>query len=280
MPSLLLLRRQPARRVPPTNGHSQQLRARILHRSGLIRTTRRRDIVVRKRIAETVQVGRVHDARVVVRDRVLVVLARSGAGLDGVDEQGGAVERGAEAGDEGAEFDVGADDKGPRGAAEDVGRGGLGEGQAGAEVEEGGGRVDGAGDGAPGRLGVDGELSRCVLGPDLVDVGLEVAVEQGGVEEDAVVGAQGAQVASSGGLGHDERGPAGAVGGGLRGQALANGVEAVGRHAGDVLGCVGGVGQGQGDGEADKVDVGDVDEELGGVEGELAEIPGQVHVWV
>lgn len=69
-----------------------------------------------------------HDARVVVRDGVLVVLGRGGGGLDGVDEEGGAVEGGAEAGDEGAEFDVRAHGEGARGAAEDVGGGGLGEG--------------------------------------------------------------------------------------------------------------------------------------------------------
>ncbi len=66
----------------------------------------------------------------------------------------------------------------------------------------------------------------------------------------------------------------------MGGQGLADGVEAVGGHAGDMLGCVGGVGQREGNGEADKVDVGDVDEELGGAEGELAEVPGQVYVWV
>ena len=132
-----------------------------------------------------------------IGDGVPIVLARGGGGRDGVDEEGGAVERGAEAGDEGAEFDVPADDgEGAGGAAEDVGGGGLGEGEAGAEVEEGGGGVDVAADGAPGGLGVDGELLGGVLGPDLVDVGLVVVVEEGGVEGDAVVGAQGAEVAA------------------------------------------------------------------------------------
>lgn len=130
-----------------------------------------------------------HDASVVVRDRILVILARRRGGLHGVNEKGGAVEGGAEAGDEGAEFDVGADGEGAGGAGEDVGGGGLGEGEAVAEVEEGGGGVDFAWDGAPGGLGVDGELLRCVLRPDLVDVVLVVVFEEGGVEGDAVVGA-------------------------------------------------------------------------------------------
>ena len=98
-----------------------------------------------------------HDPCVVVRDGILIVLARVRGRLDGVDEQSGAVEGGAEAGDEGAEFDVAADGEGARGAAEDVGGGGLGEGEGGAEGEEGGGWVYAAGDGAPGCLGVDGE---------------------------------------------------------------------------------------------------------------------------
>ena len=78
-----------------------------------------------------------------IRDGVPIILARRRGGRDGVDEEGGAVERGAEAGDEGAEFDVRADDgEGAGGAAEDVGGGGLGKGEAEAEVEEGGGGVD------------------------------------------------------------------------------------------------------------------------------------------
>ena len=66
----------------------------------------------------------------------------------------------------------------------------------------------------------------------------------------------------------------------MSGQALADGIEAVGCHACDVLRCVGSVGQGEGDGKGDEVDVGDVDEELSGIEGELAETPGLVDVWV
>ena len=132
-----------------------------------------------------------------IRDCVSIILARRRSGRDGVNEEGGAIERGAEAGDEGAEFDVRArDGEGAGGAAEDVGGGGLGEGEVGAEIQEGGGRVDVAWDGAPGGLGVDGELLGGVLGPDLVDVGLVVVCEKGGVEGDAVVGAQGAEVAA------------------------------------------------------------------------------------
>lgn len=221
-----------------------------------------------------------HDARVVVRDRIAVVEARGGGGLDGVDEEGGAVEGGGEAGGEVAEFDVGGGGKGPRGAAEDVGGGGRGEGEAVAEGEEGRGRGDLARDGAPGCLGVDGEGLGRVAGPDLGDVGLVVGFEEGGGEDDAVVGAEGAQVAAARRVGHDERGPACAVGGGLGGQGLAYGVEAGGGHAGDVLRRVGGVGEGEGNGEADEVDVGNVDEELGGVEGEFAKVPGQVDVGI
>lgn len=69
-----------------------------------------------------------HNPRIVVRDRILVVLAGRRSRLDGVDQQSGAIEGGAEAGDQGAQFDVGTDDEGTCGAAEDVGGGGLGEG--------------------------------------------------------------------------------------------------------------------------------------------------------
>ena len=46
-----------------------------------------------------------------------------------------------------------------------------------------------AGYSAPGGLSVDGELLGRVLGPDLVDIVLVVAVEERGVQSDAVVGA-------------------------------------------------------------------------------------------
>ena len=84
-----------------------------------------------------------HDPRVVIRNGIPIILARRRSGRDGVNEERGAVERGAEAGDEGAEFDVRArDGEGPGGAAEDIGGGGFGEGEAGPEVEEGGAGVD------------------------------------------------------------------------------------------------------------------------------------------
>ena len=73
----------------------------------------------------------------------MIILARRRGGRDGVDKEGGAVERDAKTGAKGAEFDVRADGgEGAGGAAEDVGYGGLGKGKAEAEVEEGGGGVD------------------------------------------------------------------------------------------------------------------------------------------
>lgn len=47
-----------------------------------------------------------------------------------------------------------------------------------------------------------------------------------------------------------------------------------------MLRCVGGVGQSEGNREADKVDVGDVNEKLGGIEGKFAEVPRQIYIWV
>ena len=89
-----------------------------------------------------------YDSRVVIRDRILIILARRSGRLDGIDEKGGTVESGAEAGDQGAQFYIGANSEGTCGAAEDVGSGGLGEGQTIAEVQEGG-RVNLAGDSTP-----------------------------------------------------------------------------------------------------------------------------------
>ena len=64
------------------------------------------------------------------------------------------------------------------------------------------------------------------------------------------------------------------VGSGLCGQTLADGVEAVSSHTGDMLRCIGGVGQSEGNWKGDKVHVGNIDEEFGGVEGEFAKAPG------
>ena len=78
-----------------------------------------------------------------IGNRVLVVLARRTARHDGFDQQSGAVESGAEAGDQSPPFDVGVEGERTGRTAEDVGGGGFGEGQAAAEVKEGGG-VDAA----------------------------------------------------------------------------------------------------------------------------------------
>ena len=106
-----------------------------------------------------------------------------------------------------------------------------------------------------------------------------VAFEEVVIGYDAGVWAQSAEVAP-GWFGDDEGRPACVVGVVLRDEAGADGVEAVGTEASDVLGVAGGVCQGQRDGETDEVDVGYVDEELRAVEGEFAEIPGCIDVGV
>ena len=79
-------------------------------------------------------------------------------------------------------------------------------------------------------MSVDGELLGGVAGPDLVDIFLVVIVEEGGIEGDAVIRAESAEV-TAGRVADDERGPVSVVGSGLSGQTLADSVEAVGCHA-------------------------------------------------
>lgn len=212
-----------------------------------------------------------------IRDRVGIILRRPRARGHVLHEQGAPVERGGEPRDQGATLDVGAGGEGARAAAEDVGGGGLGEVEPGAEGEEGVGYA--ARDGGPLGLGVDGEGGAGVLGPDAVDVGLVVGLEEGAVQGYAVVGGEGAEVAAAGG-GDDEGGPAGVVGGLLGGEGGADLVEAGRAHACYGLGGAGGVGEGQGDGDGDEIDVGDVGEELGAVPGEFAEVPLEIGVGV
>ncbi len=223
-----------------------------------------------------VKISRMHDPRVMICDGVLVVIIIR-IRLQGIAQQSTAVKRCAQPSRDGAHFDIGAEDKGAGAAAEDVGGGGFGEGAAGAG--EGQLVVLGrAGDGAPLGLGVNGEGLGGVFGVDLVDVGLVVAGEEAVVEDDAVVWAQGAESVAVGAL--DQLAPPGAVLSGLGTQPVADGLEAVGGHARDVLRGAGGVGEGQGDGQGDEVNIADVGKELGTVEGKFAEAEIGVEVGV
>ena len=190
-----------------------------------------------------VQVDAVHDARVVVRNPVLVVII-VGIWLQRIRQQGAAVERRAQSSGNGAHFDVGPEDERAGAAAEDVRRGWLAKRSAVAgEVERA--VRDGALHNAPLTLGVHREGLARIRGVDLVDVGLEVTIEEIVVEHNAVVWAESSQVLAIGGL--NKLVPACAVLGGLGLKSVADGLQAVGGHSGDMLGCAGGIGEGQGD---------------------------------
>ena len=211
-----------------------------------------------------------------VRNRVLIVIVVR-VRLQRIAQQRAAVKRRGQPRRDGALFDVRSKDKRSRAAAENVGGRGLGEGAAVAgEVE--GAVLDGAWHDAPLGLGVDGELLARVFGVDLVDVRLVVAIEEVVVEHDTVVWAEGAQGPAVVAL--DQLAPACAIRGALGAEAVTDGLEAVGGHARDMLGSAGGVGEGQGDWQADEVDVADVGEDLAAVEGEFAEAKVGVEVRV
>ena len=68
-----------------------------------------------------------------------------------------------------------------------------------------------------------------------------------------------------------ELAPSSAIRGSLGSKGVANSLEAVGRHTRDMLSSTRSVGEGHGDWQADKIHVANVGEDLGAVEGELAE---------
>ena len=123
---------------------------------------------------------------------------------------------------------------------------------------------------APLRLRVDRELLVAVRVPDAVHVLGPIFLEPGGVEQEGGIRAENAQGAAVWPR-DDEAGPATAVFLRLRAETFGDGVKAVGWEAGDLLRAVVGVAQGEGDGDADEVDVGDVGEDLGFIEGEFGE---------
>lgn len=189
-----------------------------------------------------IQVGRVHDARIVVGGVIRVEGADVVAGLRAIDQQRGAVEGGCEARRQACHAGC-ACGEGPRGVGEDVGGRGLSEGSDGREGERVAG--DGALHDAEGGLRVDAEGRGGVFAPDAVYVGGVVVGEEAVVEDDAVVGTHSAQGGSV--VADDELVPARAVGLVLCDQGVGNGCQAILGDAGNVLGISSGIQQRHGD---------------------------------
>ena len=126
---------------------------------------------------------------------------------------------------------------------------------------------------------VDCQRGAGILGPHVVDVGRIVIAEQGVVQRDTRVRGTGAQI-STVGRRDDQPVPAGAIAGILGPESVADSIQAVGGKTLDDLGFAAGGGQGEGDGQRDKVDVGDVHVELGVVPGEFTKVPEQIIVRV
>ena len=213
--------------IGASHSDSPQLRRAIGNRTTLVRASARHNIIVRERVSLVVKVAGVHDARVMVRRRVGVVLRHGlSVRLAGVEEQRGAVERGADAGRDGVELGGRDAGEGARAVAEDVLRRRLVVGAHAAEAELVVGHL--AGDGAPLRLRVDAEVGARILGPDLVDVVGPVVLEEGAVSGDAAVGAQSAEVRAT--VRHDQLAPACTVFGVLSLQVAADEVQPVRRN--------------------------------------------------
>ena len=216
-----------------------------------------------------------HDARVVVRDGVLIGSGRRIRYLFG-DQESGAVQARTEPGYYSLSFVGRVLLERAGAAAEDVGGRGLVERLA-ADGQDVVGDV--AVEGAKLSLGVDGEGLVGVFGPDLGDVRLVVATERIGIHYDAGFGAQRPQVPPI--VLDDQRAPAGGTVAGILGSELgANAVEALVGHAGDVLDGAQVVLKRQRDGQRHKIHVADVHENLVLVVGEFGKPPIEIEVWV
>ena len=137
-----------------------------------------------------------HKSTIPIRWPLLIILVRVHARLHipTANQQGPAIESSAQARDDRAMDGVVAafDGEGPAVAAEDVCGGGAGVGTVVAGAGEG---VIGhfAGDVAGGALGGDGEGVCCVVGPDLIDIVVEVRVESGRDGGDVIDGCDDAE---------------------------------------------------------------------------------------
>ena len=143
-----------------------------------------------------------HESTIPIRRPLPIILLSMHARLQipTIDKQRPTVESSAQARDDRAVDAVVAafDGEGPAVAAEDVCGGGPGVGAVVAGAGEG---VIGdfAGHVAGGALGGDGEGVGCVVGPDLVDVGVEVGAESVGLRGDVVYGCDDAEGRAWGG---------------------------------------------------------------------------------
>ena len=132
-----------------------------------------------------------HDPGVMIRDTVLIVIIRV-IRLGRIRQQGTPIKRRGQPRRDSAHLDIRAKDKGPGAAAEDICGRGLAKGAA-AIGESELAVLDGTLDNAPLGLGVDGEGLVGILGPNLVDIGLVVPLEEVVVENDGVVWGEGAK---------------------------------------------------------------------------------------
>lgn len=212
-----------------------------------------------------------------IRRRILVVLARITSIRELVArriEQDTAIECGCETGNDCVARLVRACGEGAGGTGEDVaGRwGGKRAGFAEDEFVVG----DAASEVTSCGLRVDGEVFVLVFCPDGGGVAVPVTVPCCAVADEEVVGAENAERLAVDFV--DELVPGATVGLRLSTQSADEGIEAVRSHAWHCLGVALAISQGQCDGNANKVDVGDICEELRVIVGKFAKGPVDVVV--
>lgn len=212
--------------ILPTHRDGEQRRIPRVYLATLVFPIGGLDVVIRKGVPFTVEVGAVHDATIVIGHGVLVVQALVRR-EDVADQECRPVEGRGEPGDDGVRLGVGARGEGSRRAREDVAGRRLGE--FGAAKRQLAVRHL-CGHGAVRGLRVDGHRLAGELGPGAVHVVVVVPGEEVRLHHHALVGREGAQVLPV--LRRDDQlVPALAVGRVLRQQATADLVQAVGRHA-------------------------------------------------
>lgn len=127
-------------------------------------------------------------------------------------------------------------------------------------------------------LCVDRERFAAELIPHSLRVTVPIVAPRVGIPDEEIVGAQDAERTAVSFV--DELVPGATIALGLSTELIGDGLEAVGTHAWDCLSVALCVGETEGDGDRDEIDVGNVGEELGVVEGKLAERPIDVEVGI
>jgi len=261
----------------PTYGDREELWTPIEQCARNIATPVWNNIVVRESVATPIPLHLMHNPRVVVGGRVLVVVRRvtTIGELRSVKKRA-AVEGGSETRDDGVARSVGAGRERAGGAGEDVSGAGPVESAGFAKAKDVVGHA--AGEVAGSRLRIDGQVGAGKAGPDLIHVVVPIVAPSIAIADQEVIGRERAERCSV--VGVDELVPRTSVSLCLCAKLVDYGLEAVRGHARYRLRPPGRVSEREPHWYVDEVNIGNIGKQLIGIEGELSKRPGNVEIGV